>query len=165
VKHLPTAEPAAALRKVCLLGAPGVGKTSLAQRLSDDRFPPLATGAGIAVSLVGAAPRDAAGFAIWDVAGSCAIDSLNQAFLSRVDVLLAVASPDIEGSVETARALVQQAQRLHPRSRAMLLVNKCDLGATTLPPSTSDLPVFAVSARNGHGLSDALVAALGRRPS
>ena len=77
--------------------------------------------------------------------------------------MVAVGSPDVAGSIDTARALVAQAQRLHPRSRAMLLVNKSDLGATSLPPSTSDLPVFAVSARDGRGLQDVLSAAMERR--
>jgi small GTP-binding protein len=157
-----TAEPAAARRKLCLLGAPGVGKTSLAQRLAHDTFPAAEPEFGIAVSVASNPPVDGAAFAVWDVAGRCAIDSLNQAFLSRVDVLLAVASPDIGGSVETARALVTQARRLHPRSRAVLLVNKADLGSATLPTSTADLPVFAVSARDGSGVPAALAAALGR---
>jgi GTPase SAR1 family protein len=146
----PTATPAIVPRKVCLLGAPGVGKTSLAQRLARDRFPPQAAGPGITVALSADADEP---LACWDVAASCAIDSLNQAFLSRVDVLLAVAAAEVTGSLELGRALLTQAQRLHPQARTALLLNKSDLDASLPPASTASCPVFAVSAREGSGLT------------
>ena len=156
----PTVEADAVPSKVCLLGAPNVGKTSLALRLARGCFPPAVQTPGITV--LDAQVADGSPVSIWDVAGSCAIDSLNQAFLSRVDVVLAVASPDVADSVATAHALVAQAQRLHPHCRAAMVLNKSDLGASDLPLASGGLPVFAVSARDGRGVREALSATLAR---
>ena len=91
----------AAVTKLCLLGAPGVGKTTLAQRLTRDGFVPADTPRGIVVTIT----PDAGGraLAVWDVATSCALDSLNQAFLSRVDILLGVAAAHVPHSLRVRR--------------------------------------------------------------
>ena len=147
------------LCKICLIGAPAVGKTSLVQRVARGVFPPEPATQGIAVTEI-ALPVSGAKISLWDIAGRCALDSLNQAFLSRVDVLLAVASPDVPESERIAHDLLAQAQSLHPRARAALLVNKIDLGQGALPEARPGLPVFAVSARDGCGIEQVLTAAL-----
>lgn len=149
----PTAVAATAPRKICLLGAPGVGKTSLAQRLTQDRYPPAPVGPGITVALGPGQTEAGEALAFWDLAGSCALDSLNQAFLSRVDVLLAVAAPEVDGSLVLGGALLTQAQRLHPGARTALLLNKSEAEGFVPPASVPQCPVFAVSARDGSGLA------------
>jgi small GTP-binding protein len=145
--------------KLCLLGDPGVGKTSLVQRVLHAQFPAVAPGPGITVS-----PHRFGGgeqVVFWDVAGSSAIDTLSQAFLSRVDAVAAVVDAAAAGSdaVERALALIAQARRLYPRTPAALLLNKRDLAvATPLPAVPEDVQAFEVSARDGRGVDAAFLA-------
>jgi hypothetical protein len=162
----PAAQPSARAFKLCLLGAPGVGKSSLAQRLLHDRFPPEPTGPGIHV---GAGElRLASGirqpYTLWDVAAASAVDTLSQAYLSRADAVIAVAPGDEGDELQRALLLIAQARRLHPRLVAALMINRAErdpgLGLPAgLPP---DLVVARVSARDGDGVSDAFAAVLQR---
>jgi hypothetical protein len=43
-----------------------------------------------------------------------------------------------------------------------MVLNKSDLGASELPVANGGLPVFAVSARDGRGVREALSATLAR---
>lgn len=163
----PTAAlPAARAFKLCLLGAPGVGKSSLAQRLLHDRFPPESTGPGIHVGagdlLLASGVRQP--FTLWDVAAASAVDTLSQAYLSRADAVIAVAPGDAGDELERALQLIAQARRLHPRLVAALMINcaERDPGKGVprgLPP---DLVVAPVSARTGDGVRDAFAALLQR---
>ena len=146
--------------KLCLVGMPGVGRTSLLQRLLHDRFPAPPATPGITVAThCWPHERDAPATTLWDVAGSSAIDSLNQAFLSRVDGIAAVAALDDALSVERALQLVTQIRRLYPDTPATLLLNKSDLAtrAVQLPVQAADVPSHEVSARDGRGVHAALL--------
>ena len=145
--------------KLCLVGVPGVGKTSLVQRLVHGRFPAAPTTPGITVAphrwqapggVAVAAP-------FWDVAGNSAIDSLNQAFLSRVDGIAAVAAPDDPQSVLRALQLVAQIRTLYPATPAALLLNKADLGLASAPRPVlpADTSWHEVSARDDRGVAAA----------
>lgn len=156
---LPAAGEPAASCKLCLVGMPGVGRTSLFQRLLHDRFPAPPDSPGITVARHRwPHERDAPAVTLWDVAGSSAIDSLNQAFLSRVDGVAAVAACDDAISVERALQLVLQIRRLYPATPATLLLNKSDLAAPPpLPALAADVVRHDVSARDGRGVQAAFL--------
>jgi hypothetical protein len=157
----PAAVPATAACKLCLVGRPGVGKTSLVQRLVYGRFPALPTGPGITVAPHRWNANVAA--ALWDVAGNSAIDTLNQAFLSRVQGIAAVAAADDRDSVALALALVARIRALYPDTPASLLLNRADRAAPpALPDLPADIPWHAVSALDGSGV-DAAFAELAAR--
>jgi small GTP-binding protein len=145
--------------KLCLVGMPGVGKTSLAQRLLHGRFPaaPASPGITVATHRWQAQGGNALAATVWDVAGNSAIDTLNQAFLSRVDGIAAVAAPDQPQSVARALQLVEQIRLLYPGTPAALLLNKSDLGgpAVARPALPADVAWHEVSARDDRGVAAA----------
>jgi small GTP-binding protein len=165
-------------RKLCLVGEPGVGKTSLVRALLAD------VGAqGDANPLIAAGPQgvgadrgiqlsecdlgvdgESLPVTVWDLAGSSALDTLNQAFLSGLDGVMAVADASRPASAATALRLVQQIRRLHPGTPAVLLLNKRDLAvpvAIDTPPGAG-VDVFEASARD-TGNVRAAFAALAQR--
>jgi small GTP-binding protein len=145
--------------KLCLVGMPGVGKTSLAQRLLHGRFPAAPASPGITVATHRWSGQGGATLAatLWDVAGNSAIDTLNQAFLSRVDGIAAVAAPDQPQSVARALQLVEQIRLLYPGTPAALLFNKTDLAAppAARPALPADVAWHDVSARDDRGVAAA----------
>lgn len=143
--------------KICVVGAPGTGKSSLIHRLVHDRFPPATASPGISVSSIrlATAPGQSVAVTLWDVAGSSLIDCLNQAFLSRVNALACVVNSTSGASLATATALMNQIRRLHPHAVAAVLHNSFDPlptagGIESLPDRT---PVYVVSARDGDGVA------------
>ena len=146
--------------KLCFVGDPGVGKSSLVERLLRDRFPASASGPGIRVEphrirLDGGAEL---ALTVWDVAAASAIDTLSQAYLSGIDAVAGVALEGDPTSRARALALIQQVQRLHPQVEVSLLLNKSDLAATTSVAATDEtIPTTLVSARDGRGVVDAVV--------
>lgn len=145
--------------KLCLLGTPGVGKTSLAHRWLHDRFPAAEERPGVTVAAhrLPSVQGESLTLMLWDVAGNSAIDTLGQAFLSGVHAVAAVADANSAASIAQALALIAQARQLHPGVAAGLLLNKYDLSNKRDLPSglPSDVAVFAVSARDGRGVSAA----------
>lgn len=147
--------------KLCLLGPPGVGKSSLAQRLLYDRFPAAEERPGVTLAALRlpSVQGESLTLMIWDVAGNSALDTLGQAYLSGVDAVAAVADAGSATSIAQALELIEQARRLHPGVAAALLLNKCDLLSaravpTKLPP---DVVEHQVSARDGQGVNAAFI--------
>jgi small GTP-binding protein len=151
----PAAGSAPPACKLCVVGVPGVGKTSLVQRLLHGRYPPVPTAPGITVESHRFGESAALAATLWDVAGNSAIDSLNQAFLSRIDGIAAVAAPDQPESVDRALQLVAQIRALYPGTPAALLLNKADLGSAAPPALPADVAWHEVSARDDRGVAAA----------
>lgn len=153
------------VRKICLVGEPGVGKSTLVRSLavSIHADGELALPGGHGIS---AAQFDLAGdrISVWDIAGHSALDTLNQAFLSGIDGIAAVADAAHPGSAANALRLVAQIRRLYPGTPAVLLLNKRDMAVPAPVPvdPAADIAVFEVSAQNGDNVREAF-AALARR--
>jgi GTPase SAR1 family protein len=151
--------------KLCFIGEPGVGKTSLAQRLLHDRFPAQPTGPGIHVAahrfrLASGAELPAT---VWDVAAASAIDTLSQAYLTGVDAVVAVAAAGDDSAARRALALVAQVRQLHPQVTSALWLSKSDLDAGGGESvGRPDVPSHRVSARDGDGVAQAIGALLAR---
>jgi small GTP-binding protein len=146
--------------KICLLGEPGVGKTSLVRRIRGETLPAPPPRPGITV-LPCRLTQEARGtrdITLWDVAGRSAIDTLNQAFLSGAAALVGVADAQRPETLDAARALLREAHRLQPDAVPLLLINKRDEAADR-PPLRGEFDGIAavdVSALSGHGVSAAL---------
>lgn len=148
--------------KICLVGEPGVGKTSLVQCLLGDssaQHSGSANSHGMTVAAYQLRdPTEPVSIMLWDLAGRSALDSLNQAFLSGIDGVVAVADAARPTSAAAALSLVAQIRRLYPGTPALLLHNKRDLAApATIAalPAAADVSVFEVSARNGESVEAA----------
>lgn len=109
-----------------------------------------------------ATPLDLRGNAVtlWDIAGQSALDTLNQAFLSGIDGIAAVADATRPTSAAAALQLVAQIRRLYPGTPAVLLLNKRDLATPAPVPvdPAAEVAVFEVSAQRGDNVRDAFAA-------
>lgn len=148
--------------KLCVVGAPGAGKTQLIRRLLHGDFEPVPVTPGITVQAATLPAHDAEPFAVtlWDVAANSAIDCLNQAFLSRVDGVAAVVASTDPLEVERALRLVAEVRRLHPGCAAVLMRTKCDIATSddALTARPGGVPAYTVSARDGRGVVEAFTA-------
>ena len=152
-------------RKICLVGEPGVGKSTLVRSLA------IAIHADGEIALPGGHGISAAQFdllgeriSLWDIAGYSALDTLNQAFLSGIDGIAAVADAARPSSAAVALRLIAQIRRLYPGTPAVLLLNKRDTAvpAPVQVDPAAGVAVFEVSARSGDNVRDAF-AELARR--
>lgn len=154
-------------RKVCLLGAYAVGKTSLIRRyvhrMFDDRY---LTTVGVRVDkkVVTACGIDTS-LLIWDLAGE---DSVIRVDLSRcrgASGLIFVADGCRAHTLETALRLSREAESMVGPVLRVILLNKIDLADTWEIPA--DTPqqleaegwqVFLTSARTGENVEEAFLA-------
>jgi len=124
-------------RKVCLLGAFAVGKTSLVRRfvhgVFDERY--LSTlGVKIDTKTV-ELDDETVKLVIWDIegtdpddgAGESAARSRRQAYLQGTDGVLLVADGTRASTIDAARKLVGGFTNQHPGIPVILMLNKCDL--------------------------------------
>jgi hypothetical protein len=137
------------LRKLCLLGDFRVGKTRLVRRLTGSVAPAPEAGVHLHVWRCPSAPAQP--FALFDVAGSTALDSIGQSFLSGAEGFALVADAGDRASVETALQLYRTAQDLIGPRPAVLMLNKAERGAAVVDLPTEP-PVFQVSAHTGDGV-------------
>ena len=123
-------------RKICLLGAFSVGKTSLVRRfvheVFDDRYV-TTLGVKIETKLV-ELPEGAVKMVIWDMEGAGSdkaegelVTPRMKAYLQGVNGVLLVADGTRTASVETALELHRWLEAEHPGTPSVMLLNKADL--------------------------------------
>jgi len=108
-----------AQRKLCLMGDPGVGKSTIAaclDQIRDER-------PGVSLHRWIHAGSE---FAVWDSGGRSLLDTLGQTFLAGADGYIVVADPARGESLDTARQLIRHAFELAGRRPTLLLLNRFD---------------------------------------
>ena len=117
-------------KKICLLGAAGVGKTSLARRyvesIFDERY--LTTiGVRIDKKIVDAGGREVT-LMIWDLAGEDALAQVRMSHLRGAEGFLLVVDGTRLETLAIARDLEARVRGELGALPFLLLANKCDLG-------------------------------------
>jgi len=153
------------VKKVCLIGDPGVGKTSLIRRFVTDLFDDsyLST-IGAKVTMKSMAfdnpERDThidLNLMIWDVSGQKEYVMFHEMYLKGMEGVLAVADLTRKDTFGSLKAAIHMADKTAPNIPMIFLLNKCDLSepssldlkdVRTLA-SQRDIPVLATSAKTG----------------
>jgi small GTP-binding protein len=158
-------------KKVCLLGAAAVGKTSLVQRfvngIFDDRY--LSTiGAKIDARTV-STPSGEAQLMIWDLNGEEMFNRVQSSYLRGMHGFLLVFDPTRPETLEFAQSLLETVRERVGDVPGLLVCNKADLRADWLVGVAqvralegASLGVIETSAKSGEGV-EAAFTTLGAR--
>lgn len=162
-------------RKVCMLGATAVGKTSLVRRYVESLFSERYQ-ATIGVKIDRKLVEHAGGqvsLLIWDLQGEDDLQKVRLSYLRGATGLLFVADGTRPETLETARSIQAAARETIGDVPAVLLVNKADLSSSwAVDPASiaargpEDVPTFVTSARSGDNVDEAflsLVSAMSAR--
>ena len=153
------------IKKVCLIGDPGVGKTSLVRRFVTDMFDDSylstigakITKKGMDLQIPERDLHIKLTLMIWDVAGQKEYRAFHEMHMKGMEGVLAVADLTRKNTFESLKATIAMADRTDTDIPIVFLLNKCDLAE----PSSSDLkdvrtlasqrliPVLATSAKTG----------------
>ncbi len=150
-------------KKVCMLGAVGVGKTSLVRRFVESIFSEryLAT-VGVKIDrkslMLGATQLN---LMLWDLQGESAEQATRLEYLRGAGGCLIVADATRRSTLETALSLEARALSIAPGASVVLVINKMDLTEqleiseeALAPVRTRGWPVVRTSARSGLGVED-----------
>jgi hypothetical protein len=151
-------------RKVCMLGAAGVGKTSLVRRFVEGVFSErYLTTIGVKIDRkavqLGA---DTVNMVLWDIEGETDLRSIRLRYLRGAAGYLLVADGTRPATLEVARRLQHTVADRLPGLPFVLLLNKDDrAGEWTLDPSvvaslaSGGWTILRTSAATGHGVEEA----------
>lgn len=155
--------PAVVQKKVCLVGVPAVGKTSLVRRFVEGVFSEdYLTTIGVKidrreVTVAGQTVR----LVVWDIAGDDAYSPLDLGYLRGASGLLLVADGTRPDTLDRALELRDAAETQHGPLPTVVALNKSDLTAEwALDDARVDAlrelaTVFQTSARTGAYVEDA----------
>lgn len=118
-------------KKVCMLGASAVGKTSLVRRYVNSIFSDkYLTTVGVKVDkkLVNADGRDVT-LMLWDIYGDDELQTVQPSFLRGTAGYLLVADGTRRATLDTARRLHEMAEKAVGKVPFVLVVNKSDLSS------------------------------------
>jgi small GTP-binding protein len=153
------------IKKVCLLGDPGVGKTSLIRRFVTDMFDDSylstigakITKKGMELDIPGRDLHIKLTLMIWDVAGQKEYRAFHEMHMKGMEGVLAVADLTRKNTFESLKATLSMAERTESEMPIVFLLNKADLAEPTSSDlkdvrtlaSSNDIPVLATSAKTG----------------
>jgi small GTP-binding protein len=151
-------------KKVCMLGAVGVGKTSLVRRFVESIFSErYQATVGVKIDrksvTLGAAELN---LMLWDLQGEAEGQESRLEYLRGASGYLVVVDGTRAATLDTARSLETRATALAPGAPLMLVINKLDLvdqfevNDTLLAPfSARGSSIVRTSARSGQGVEEA----------
>lgn len=162
-------------RKICVLGAFSVGKTSLVNRFVHDRFDEkYLTSVGISVSqkLMPPLQDPQSGqtvqymFLIWDIAALEKFDSVSMNYFRGSSGALAVADVTRRATIDDLGPLCKKFIEINPKAALITVGNKADLhkGDETIRTdlnmlaSEYDTDMILTSAKSGDGVEKAFIA-------
>jgi small GTP-binding protein len=118
-------------KKVCMLGATGVGKTSLVSRFVSSMFSDkYMTSVGVKVDKKSVSiGEDQVTLVLWDIYGQDAFQSVRASYLRGTAGYLLVADGTRQLTLDTARSLQKTAEEAVGRVPFVLALNKVDLMA------------------------------------
>ncbi len=148
-------------KKVCLIGAFAVGKTSLVRRYVDSLFSEryLST-VGVKIDKKQLVVRGRAmGLIIWDLHGEDGFQSVRMSYLRGASGCIYVADGTRRATLDTALMLRQRVEAAIGPIPAVLVLNKCDLeelwevDPQTIPAyGRKDFSVLQTSAKTGQSV-------------
>lgn len=153
-------------KKICMLGATGVGKTSLVARfvtsLFSDKY--LTTiGVKVDKKVVPLDGQDVT-LLLWDIYGEDEYQTVRESYLKGASGLLLVADGTRQQTLETARELQQRAEGTFGQVPFVLALNKSDLQGewrvderALWKLAEAGWTVIMTSAKTGTGVEDAFV--------
>jgi small GTP-binding protein len=151
-------------KKICLLGAQAVGKTSLVKRFVESLFSETyKTTVGVKIDKKQVAHSDQdITLILWDIHGEDKFQRISQTYLRGMAGYLLVVDGTRPETLGTARDLEALAAQTVGGVPFVLLVNKVDLKADwgITPEHLQDwrVPVFYTSAKTGEGVEEAFAA-------
>jgi len=166
-----TQRPMDMVKKVCLLGNPGVGKTSLVRRFVTDQFDDkyLSTiGAKVTkkatvIDVPGSPMKINLILMIWDVAGNQEYPQFYDMYLKGMEGVLSVADLSRPATFEGLKGSIAHVARHAPGAPMVFLLNKSDLVDPTMVEladmmalaEQKGIPLLATSAKTGLNVEKA----------
>jgi small GTP-binding protein len=151
-------------KKVCMLGATAVGKTSLVRRYVESLFSEkyqATIGVKIDRKLV-EVPAGQVSLLLWDLQGEDDLTRVRMSYLRGASGLIFVADGTRQETVGTVRGIQQSAQETLGEVPSILLLNKADLqdswqvdDAYTTQHGPTNVPALRTSARSGENVEAA----------
>jgi small GTP-binding protein len=153
-------------QKICLLGAPAVGKTSLARRFVFSTFSDkYHSTIGVKIDKKSIVVDDMdVNLIIWDVQGEDRYQKVLGAYLKGSAACILVVDVMRPETAEIAMSLMDQIVTKNGPIPYCLMLNKCDLGPSTemrsllSPLIDNAVDTIDTSAKTGDGVDDAFLA-------
>lgn len=151
-------------KKVCMLGAAGVGKTSLVRRFVESIFSErYQATVGVKIDrkslLLGAIELN---LMLWDLQGEAENQETRLEYLRGAGGYLIVVDATRAATLDTALSLEQRAAALAPNAPLLFVINKLDLtdqvevsDARLAPLTARGSSIVRTSARSGQGVEEA----------
>jgi small GTP-binding protein len=153
-------------KKICMLGATGVGKTSLVSRFVSSIFSDkYLTTVGVKVDKkMVPLGEESVTLLLWDIYGEDAFQSVRTSYLRGAAGYLLVADGTRQLTLETARALQKTAEGVVGRAPFVLALNKADLidewqvdDKALWKIADEGWPIVRTSAKTGAGVDEAFM--------
>ena len=151
-------------KKVCLVGAPAVGKTSLVRRFVEGQFADeYLTTIGVSISRkVVALDGASVSLVVWDINGDDAFAPIRASYLRGAAAVLLVADGTRPATLDRALALQADLEAAHGPIPTVLALNKADLEWSLDPAALDALradrrAVHETSAKSGAAVEAAFL--------